>query len=578
MLGRQSPSLRQLTAGFGGTIAGLLFLTAVLAMLPVALAIFCILLFDVTMVGRSAETLIGVTALTLVALAFMTAFSYLRSRALDHLADGLDIRLGEAAIEARSRAGNPDGSLAEDMQISHALDSLRRALASRGMPAMLDMAAFIPLLVVMIFLSVWLALALFLGGLLMTVMLYRTAKHVRSANRVLLPMLSDRHVNTENHRRHTELVRGLGMRPEVVMARRRSARRYAILEQQISRVEGVNAMSQETLALVMFVLLMVIGAWLAILDRASPGVVLAAGILGWRSLLPLVRVSESLKLLVEGHDAFRNLGRLLDATPFPAGKTVLPSPAASLGVEQVTLAPPGTRTVVLRDASFRLTAGDVLGIIGVSGSGKSSLLRALANIWPVVAGKIRIDDAALDQWPPDQLAQHIGYMPQTIDLFNGTIAQNIARFDPQATADDVIAAASAANIHEMIVRLPQGYETGVGEDGVTLSVAQRQLLALARALYRDPFLVLLDEPATHLDGRGQQALSQAIANAKARGAIIIIVGNASATVDVAEQIMVLRDGAVQDFGPKQDVRQRLLDGRKPAPSPRVSVPPSDGEE
>ncbi|WP_170271954.1 ATP-binding cassette domain-containing protein [Sphingobium limneticum] len=556
----------------------MLFLTTVLALFPVVLAIFSILLFDVAMVGRSGETLVGVMALTLVAVAFMTAFAYLRSQALRHLADSLDIRLGEAAIEARSHAGNPDGSLAEDMQITQALDAMRRALSCQGASAALDLAALIPLLIVMIFLSAWLALTLLLGVLIMASLLYRAARRIRAANRMLLPMLSDRHVVTESHRRHSELVRGLGMRPDVVMARRRSTRRFAVLEQQISDVETVNILVQDTMAVIMFILLMIIGAWLAMTDKASPGVVLAAAILGWRSLAPLVRVSEYLKPLVDGHDAFRNLGRLLDAVSVRVDRTALPSPSSTLSVEQLAVAPPGTRTVVLRDAAFRLSAGDVLGIIGMSGSGKSSLLKALANIWPTVAGKIRLDDAALDQWQPDQLARHIGYMPQTLDLFSGTIAQNISRFDPAATAEAVIAAGAAAKIHDMIVRLPQGYETSIGEDGVTLSVAQRQLLALARALYRDPFLVLLDEPATHLDGRGQQALSQAIADAKARGAIIVIVGNASATVDVAEQIMVLRDGAVQDFGPKQDVRQRLLEGRNPPRSQEASRPSADAKE
>ncbi|WP_145198774.1 type I secretion system permease/ATPase [Sphingobium sp. B2] len=576
--GDGSYAMRQLMDGPRGTLTALLLLSGALALLPVILAIFAILVFDVTMVGRSAESLLGVVALTIVALVFMTAFAYMRAHILMQFANGLDIRLGKATIEARSRFTAPDGSLAEDMQITYALDRLRRAIAGNGVSGLLDIGAFVPLLIVMIILSGWMALGLFVGGVVMAALLYRAWRRILGVMVDLLPALGERHVMAETHRRHADLVRALGMRSDVVMARRRSARRYAMLDQQIYQIETASVIGGQAMMIAMFVILTAIGAWLAIADKASPGVVLAAAVLGMGALRPFVTVAGHLQELAEGREAWRNLRQLLDIGPWPDRKLSLPAPTQSLSVENVAVGPPGTRTIVIRDVSLKLGAGTVLGVIGMAGAGKSSLLRALAGIWPAVAGKVRIDDAALDQWSDDELTRHIGYLPQTIDLFSGTIAENIARFAPSATSEEVIAAATAANAHDMIVRMPQGYATPVGEEGVKLSVAQRQRVALARALYGDPFLILLDEPATHLDGKGQQALGQTIVAARARGAIVVIVGNASATVDVADYIMVLRDGAMQDFGPKQDVRQRLLEGRKPVQAAQEQTPPKGGEE
>lgn len=576
--GEPSNPLRQLTAGAGGTMTALVFLTLALALLPVALALFCILVFDVAMVGRSGESLLGILLLTMATLAFMTAFAYLRARILMQFATALDIRLGHAAIEARSRFTAADGGLAEDMLISHMLDGLRRAISGRGASALLDLGTIIPLLIVTAILSGWMALTLFIAFIVVGALLLRAWRRARVGTDALLSAVGSRHVTTETHRRHAELIRALGMRPDIVLSRRRVARRVALLDQAFGRQETTGTIIGQGLVDAAFVILIVVGAWLAIDDKASAGVVIAAAVIGTRAMAPLVTLNGHLQELADGLQAWRCLNRLITLAPAEIHKLSLPAPTASVVVEQIAVAPPDTRTVVLRDVSFDISAGAVLGVIGMTGSGKSSLLRAMAGIWPVLTGKIRIDDAALDQWPDDQITRHIGYLPQTIDLFSGTIAENIARFAPDATSEAVVAAAIAAHAHDMIVRLPQGYATQVGEEGVRLSVAQRQRVALARALYGDPFLLLLDEPATHLDGRGQQALGSAIVAAKARGAVIIMVGNAAATVDIADYIMVLRDGGMQDFGPKQDVRQRLLEGRKPVPAAPGETTPHGGQE
>ncbi|WP_176592711.1 type I secretion system permease/ATPase [Sphingobium sp. EM0848] len=571
-------ALRELTAGSRSTLAGLLFLTGVQALFPIILAIYCILVFDVAMVARSGESLLGIVLLMLVALAFTTGLALLRSRIMLQFANAVDIRLGAATAAMRGRLAFSDGSRAQDMQIGHAQDSVRAAISGPGALAALDLAAFPLFLIILFLFSGWLALALAIAGLIGGAFLLSGWRRARSLVSAMLPALTERHLLTENYRRHHGLVRALGMRPTMVMERRKAERRVAIPAWTLDRLATTQGVVSTMLINSLFAALIAIGAVLAVFDRASLGIVIAAALLGWKAMAPFASVANSLPGLALGWQSLRNLGQLLAAAPAQPDRLPLPAPTSSLRAEQIAVAAPGTRTVLLRDVSFTLTQGTVLGIIGMAGSGKSSLLKVLAGIWPTLAGTVRLDDAAIDQWQDDMLARHVGYMPQTIDLFDGTIADNIAHFTANAQPDDIIEAATAAGIHDMIVRMPEGYLTQVGEEGCRLSVAERQRIALARALYGKPFLLLLDEPATHLDGRGQQALSEAVTKARARGAICIIVGNASATVDAADYILVLRDGAVQDFGPKQDVRQRLLDARKPGRTEKTGTPTADGQE
>lgn len=571
-------ALRELMAGSKGTVAGLLFLTAIIALFPIALAVYCILIFDVAMVARSGESLLGIILLMGVALAFTTGLAFLRSRIMLQLANAIDIRLGAATAAMRSHLSLSGGGRTEDMQIGHAQDCVRGALGGPGLIALLDLSAFPLFLIILFILSGWLALALAVAGLIAGAGLYRGAQRAQGLVAAMLPALTQRHLFTESHRRHGDLVRALGMRPVVVAERRKAERRVAIPAWALDRVATTQGLVGETVLNALFATLIAIGAVLAVFDRASMGVVIAAALLGWKAMAPFVSVGKSVPELTLGWQSLRNLGQLLSAAPAQAEKLPLPAPSASLRAEQLAVAAPGTRTVLLRDVSFALTAGSTLGIIGMAGSGKSALLKVLAGMWPAAAGTVRLDDAALDQWQGDILARHIGYLPQTIDLFDGTIAENIARFDANAQPDDIIEAAAAAGVHDMIVRMPEGYLTQVGEEGGKLSVAERQRIALARALYGKPFVLLLDEPATHLDGKGQQALGEALTKARARGAISIIVGNASATVDAADYIMVLRDGVVQDFGPKQDVRQRLLEARRPVREEKDASSPAGGQE
>src|SRR5215210_6647954 len=229
----------------------------------------------------------------------------------------------------------------------------------------------------------------------------------------------------------------------------------------------------------------------------------------------------------------------------------------------------GNRKLVVQDVSFALKAGNGLGVIGPSASGKSSLARALVGVWSTLRGKVRLDGAALTQWDLEQLGRHIGYLPQDVELFAGTVAQNIARFDPDADADRIIAAAKAAGVHDLILRLPEGYETQIGEGGAALSAAQRQRVALARALYGEPFLVVLDEPNSNLDAEGEQALTQAVLSIRARRGIAVVIAHRPSALAACDLVLVMSESRVQAFGPKDEVLAKVL--QRPAAPPQQAA-------
>jgi ATP-binding cassette subfamily C protein len=249
----------------------------------------------------------------------------------------------------------------------------------------------------------------------------------------------------------------------------------------------------------------------------------------------------------------------------------LPAPRKKISVEGLAVVPPGDRRVVVQDATFQLQAGQGLGVIGPSASGKSSLARAVVGVWIPARGKIRLDGAALEQWERDDLGRHIGYVPQDVELFAGTVAQNIARFEPEPDAAAVIKAAEEAGVHELILRLPDGYETQIGEGGSSLSAGQRQRVALARALYRDPFLLVLDEPNSNLDGEGEQALTRAILGVRQRGGVVIVVAHRPSALAGVDMVLAMGDGRVQAFGPRDEVLAKVL---RPAPAAGLGAPPA----
>lgn len=303
-----------------------------------------------------------------------------------------------------------------------------------------------------------------------------------------------------------------------------------------------------------------IGAYLVILDQLTAGAMIAASIITSRALAPIESTIAHWRGFIAARESYRRLKELLNLLDSEETETLsLPAPKSSVSVQALSVAPPGTRVPIIRNINFDLKAGDAMGIIGPSASGKSTLVRALVGIWQPVTmgGSVRIDGASLDQWSLTERGQHIGYVPQDVNLLKGTIAENISRFDEQADGHDIITAAQAAGVHDMIVHMPDGYQTSVGENGRSLSAGQRQRIALARALYRDPFLVVLDEPNSNLDALGEAGLVKAIRSVRKRGGIVIIVAHRPSALSEINVALALVDGRVAAYGPKDEVLQKF---------------------
>jgi ATP-binding cassette subfamily C protein len=301
-----------------------------------------------------------------------------------------------------------------------------------------------------------------------------------------------------------------------------------------------------------------VGAYLVINQEATAGVIIASSILVSRALAPVELTIANWKGFVAARQSWRRLSDLLVSQPAQVLTVELPSPVRSLQVERLSVAPPGGQKPIIQDIAFELKAGQALAIIGPTASGKSSLARGIVGVWPALRGEVRLDGVASAQWKPAALGQYIGYLPQDIELFDGTVAENIARFELQPRSSDVVAAARDAGVHELILRLPDGYETRIGEAGAELSAGQRQRIALARALYREPFLVVLDEPNSNLDAEGEAALGRAIQTIRERGGIVVVIAHRPAVLANVDFVLAMANGRIAAFGPKDEVLKSVL--------------------
>ncbi len=536
----------------GGAVMLLAF-SAALNVVAFAGPLFSLQVFDRVLNARSEETLVLLLALTLFLLALQAALESVRSRVLVRLglrfdeaaAPGIFDRLvGAGLVAPRNRA--MAGAVRD-------LDCVRDGLAGPPALALLD-APFIPLYLAACF--------LFHPLIGWTVVACGAALGV-------LAWCNDRATNGPLSRAHAaaieageraadaharaELVQALGMLAPVRALW--STSRDAMLGWQAlaSDRTGAVAAASRLVRLVLPVAATALGGWLVIRGEITPGVLIASSMLAARALLPIDGVVGSWRALQGARAAWarlRDLERTVSSAPV---RTVLPRPSGRIDVARLVLVPPGSTRPALRGVSFDLMPGEALGVVGSSGSGKSALARALTGTFPPLAGEIRLDGARLDQFDPGRLGADLGYLPQDPALMPGTVAQNIARFRPDATAEAVTAAARAAGAHDLILALAQGYDTIVGEGGSGLSGGQRQRVALARALFGDPSVIVLDEPNAALDGAGEEALMQALAALRARGATVVLMTHRTGVLGAVDKLLVLDQGQARAFGPRDQV-------------------------
>ncbi len=574
---KKSPSLM---ASCRGAFIGVAVLSGLVNLLYLSGSIFMMEVYDRVLPSRSIPTLVGLSVIIVVLYLFQGLFDMVRGRILARVGAAVDEDLSQQIFQGQLNAPLKGKVEGDGQQPLRDLDQLRAFLAGGGPTALFDLP-WMPLYLFMCFaFHPWLGAVAFGGACLLVAVTLLTELMTRGASKAAVSAGLTRNGISEGARRNAEVVRAMGMGKRIGTMWGDANASYLAHQQRASDVAGGFGAMSKVLRMMLQSAVLAVGAYLVIDGQATGGIMIASSILTSRALAPVELAVANWKGFVSARQGWRRLKTLIEANARGEAPLKLPAPRSHLIVESAAAGAPGGKRTVIQDMSFELTAGSGLGIIGPSASGKSSLARMIVGVWPTWRGKVRFDGAAIEQWLPEDLGRHIGYLPQDVELFSGTVAQNIARFDNNPKDEAIIAAAQAANVHEMILQLPDGYETQVGEAGAALSGGQRQRIALARALYGDPFLVVLDEPNSNLDNEGEQALTSAIKSVRARGGIVIVIAHRPSALAGIDLLLVMADGRIQSFGPKDDVLSKVLrpvpisqdtEPRMPAATPMKAV-------
>ncbi|WP_420847306.1 type I secretion system permease/ATPase [Methylobacterium organophilum] len=562
-------SSSELTSAFDRcrfAFVGVALMSALVNLLYLTGSFFMLEVYDRVIPSRSVPTLVGLCVLAFVLYAFQGVLEAIRTRVLARIGAALDEALSGRVLDVVLRAPLRGGIGGDGLLPLRDLDQLRAFLASGGPSALFDLPWMPVYLVICFLFHPLIGVAALAGMLVLVALTVLTDRATREPTRRATTHAQQRNALAEAARHNAEVLAAMGMRDRIGGRWARANRDYGQAQQQAADVTGGFGAGSKVFRTGLQSGVLALGAWLVIHNEATAGIIIASSILVSRALAPAELAIAHWKGFVAARQSWHRLADLFARLPAEPVPHALPAPVRTLGVEAVSLAPPGVQRIVVQEASFTLSAGQGLGVIGPSASGKSSLARALVGVWAPVRGKIRLDDAALDQWSSTALGAHLGYLPQEVELFAGSVAENIARFEPGASSEAVIAAARAAGVHELILRLPEGYDTRIGESGAGLSAGQRQRIGLARALYRDPFLVVLDEPNSNLDAEGEAALTEAILGIRRRRGICVVIAHRPSALAAVDTVLVMAEGRIQAFGPKEEVLRRVL-RTPPAPVP-----------
>jgi ATP-binding cassette subfamily C protein PrsD len=537
-------------------------------------ALFMLEVYDRVLPSRSVPTLVALLILATGLYAAQGFIDAIRSRIFVRIGQSLDAALSARIYDAIVRLPLKIGGKGDGSQPIRDLDSVRGFLSGSGPTALFDLPWMPVYLGICFLFHTYIGLTALTGAIILVTLTIVTEVQTRQPTRSATQFSAARSALLEASRRNAEAIIAMGMVDRVARRFSDLNRNYVAASGNASDVTGGLGAASKVLRLLLQSAILAVGAWLVIHQESTAGIIIAGSILGARALAPVDLAIANWRGFVGARQSWHRLSRLLGHLPVRGEPMPLQPPTKTLVVHNAAVSPPGEHKIVCQDANFSLAAGMALGVIGPTASGKSSLARLLVGVWPSVRGSVRLDGATLDQWSPEALGQHIGYLPQDVELFPGNVAQNIARFEDPPHPEAVLAAAQAAGIHDLVVNLPDGYETNVGDRGTALSAGQAQRIALARALYRDPFLVVLDEPNSNLDAEGDEALTRAILGVRARGGIAIVVAHRPSAIAGVDYILVMAKGRQQQFGPKEEILTRTLQAVTP---PRaLKIVPGDG--
>jgi PrtD family type I secretion system ABC transporter len=566
--------LSEALAACRGAFYGTALISGMSNILMLTGAMFMLEIYDRVLPSRSMPTLVGLLVLAATLFTALGILDAIRGRILVRIGGALDETLSGRVYDTLMRLPLRVGARSDGTQPLRDLDAVRSYLSGLGPVALFDLP-WIPLYLAICFaFHPLIGFAALAGAIILIVLTLLTEILMRAPARAATEAAVARNGLAEASRRNAEALVAMGMAGHIAARWSEANRQYMRSQQEASDLGGGLGAISKVLRMMLQSGVLAVGAYLVIHQEASAGIIIAASILSARALAPVDLAIANWKGFVAARQSWQRLNRLLTMSPARLTPMQLQTPVQRLTVEAVSASPPGVPKVVVQDITFELEAGQGLGIIGPSGSGKSSLVRLLVGVWQPVRGSVRLDGAALDQWASDALGRHIGYLPQDVELLAGTVAENIARFEPAPDNEAVIAAAKAVGVHDLIVRLPGGYDTPIGEQGSALSAGQAQRVALARAVYRDPFLVVLDEPNSNLDSEGEEALTRAILGVRERMGIVIVVAHRPSAIAGVDRLLMMNQGKAQAIGPKDEVLSKVLQRPLAIPRPLKIVPES----
>jgi ATP-binding cassette, subfamily C, bacterial PrsD len=561
-------------------MVGIAVFSGVINLLMLSGSLYMLQVYDRVIPSRNIATLLGLSLMVLLAYLAQGYFEALRGRMLSRVATLFDAGLQRSIHAALATLPLRGAKPVLVQQPLRDLDQIRAFMSSMGPTAFLDMP-WIPLCLTALFLfHPAIGLTALIGTAAIIAMTLLTEWLSRPSAKAAIDGNAQRQVMADATCRHAEVIRALGMTDRFTARWAQANERYLLENVRATDVYANLGAGAKVLRYVLQSAMLGIGAYLVVIEQASGGIMIASSIMMGRALAPVEVALGSWKQLIAARQGIVRLRDILKATNSPSPPQVkLGRPCRELSVRDVAVTAPGTAAPIVANVSFTLTAGMGLALLGASASGKTSLSKALVGIWPASHGAVRLDGATLDQWCNEDLGRHIGYLPQDVALFDGDVADNICRFDQQANSDAITKAAQIAGVHDIILRMPDGYATRIGEDGMSLSAGQRQRIGLARAVYGDPFLVVLDEPNANLDADGESALTRAIQILRHSGSIVIVISHRSSALAALNMALVLYEGKAIAFGPRDEVfaRVRAASGAGAAAGPITPARPAPAE-
>ncbi|NWB87130.1 type I secretion system permease/ATPase [Pseudomonas gingeri] len=546
------------------SLIGAALFSGVINILALIGPVFMLEVYDRVIPSQSVPTLVALGLLVLGVYALSGLLDVLRSRIMVRVASSLDLALSSRVFKVISGVSLKTPITGDALKPAHELDQIRNFIGGPGLVAFFDLPWMPVYLAVCFYIHPMFGLLTAGLMIILIVLTILTDRQTRSLMRASADALNRRNHHGHQAYQNAEALMAMGMTADASGIWQAHHSLYTTLQRRTADIGGLFGGISKTLRQIVQSGSLALGAYLVITGDLSGGTIVAASIIVARTLVPAEQVIATWRSLLGAHVAWKRLHEVFDLFPEQPSKTELPAAHRTLQVEGVFASPPGIQRLALQNINFSILAGSAIGVVGPSASGKSSLARVLVNAWQLARGHIRLDGAPLDFLTDQSRGKLIGYLPQSVALFSGNVAQNIARLNPFAPDSAIVSAAQQAGVHELILQLPQGYETQVGEGGLNLSAGQRQRIALARALFGNPFLLVLDEPNSNLDAEGEQALARAILAVKARGGIVVVIAHRTNILSVIDQVLILENGVQVAFGPKDTVlRKPVLAATRP---------------